>query len=240
MSQDHQSPEPPHRLWKYLKVHRFLEFIRDERLYFAAATQFSDPFEGALAVMPPGFPVDPRYSDYDPVENAFKELKRLSKITCWHIEDHESDAMWQLYSGEGKGIAITTSTERLSAAFKPFRLRPSYGEENIASGCVRYVDLLAERLQLNGSERFFYKHNAFSWEREFRQMISLRMAEEFGADVPNDGIYVECDLSSLVDEIYLGPSLDEETQESVRKACEAKGLADKVKLSCLLGRPRYV
>src|SRR5690606_31304270 len=39
-------PVPTERLWRYFKVERFLESLRSRSLYFAAARQFEDPFEG--------------------------------------------------------------------------------------------------------------------------------------------------------------------------------------------------
>ncbi|SDU90518.1 hypothetical protein SAMN04490181_1318 [Pseudomonas brenneri] len=88
-------------------------------------------------------------------------------------------------------------------------------------------------------ERFMYKHQAFSWEQEFRLVISLRLAEEYGAEVPNEGIRVVVDLRLLVDRIYLGPHLAEEDIKAIRLAAEAAGVGDRVMVSSMLGVPRY-
>lgn len=37
-------------LWRYFKVNRFLELLNSNKIYFASARQFEDPFEGAVAV----------------------------------------------------------------------------------------------------------------------------------------------------------------------------------------------
>lgn len=44
------------------------------------------------------FPIDPRYSNLDHLDRAFAELRRLTKINCWHRADYESDAMWTIIS----------------------------------------------------------------------------------------------------------------------------------------------
>lgn len=232
---DHDEP-----VWRYFKPNRFHEFLATGELYFASARQFQDPFEGAVAVLPPGFPEDPRYTERDVTENAFEELRRLTKISCWHRATYESDAMWQLYAGKWKGVAIRTTPSRIAEAAKPFRLKPEYGPEDLWAGYVRYVDLLKERLQVDMLDRFWYKHMAFSWEREFRLVISLRMAEEFGVQVPQDGIQVSFDVSQLVDRIFIGPSLDTEDVKVVREAAENAGLGDRVRVSSMLGSPRYL
>jgi hypothetical protein len=88
-------------------------------------------------------------------------------------------------------------------------------------------------------ERFWHKHMAFSWEREFRLAISVRMAEEFGVSVPELGIRVKVNLFELVEHIYLGPHLSDHDRDLVRKCAEQCGLADRVRVSSLLGTPRY-
>jgi hypothetical protein len=226
-------------LWRYFKTERFLDLLKTGQLYFASARQFQDPFEGAVAVLPPGFPVDPRYGEPAFVEKAFEELRRLTKISCWHRAVYESDAMWQLYAGEWKGIAVCTNAGRIEAAAKPFRLKPEYEHEDLWAGYVRYVDLLKEQLRVSMLDRFWYKHMAFSWEREFRLAISLRTAEEFGVSVPEGGIKVDFDVSQLIDRIFIGPSLPKEDVETVREAARAAGLADRIRVSSMLGTPRY-
>ena len=227
-------------IWRYMGVERLRDMLQSRTIHFAAATQFDDPFEGAVAVQPFDFPVDPRYAEPDPGERAFRELKRLTKISCWHREDHESDAMWQLYSGEGKGIAIVSNARRLDNSLGPYRIRPEYGEEDIWGGSVTYVDLMVERLRAGMMERFFYKHHAFSWEKEFRLAISVRNAEEFAVDVPEKGIAVPVDINEMIEELHIGPNVSTEDRERLFELCEDNGLRGRVRVTSLLGRPRYI
>jgi hypothetical protein len=226
-------------LWRYFKTERFLELLQSRHLYFASARQFPDPFEGAVAVLPAGFPIDPLYAEIEPDERAFEELRRLTKVSCWHRANYESDAMWQLYAGERKGVAIRTTPSRICAAAKPFRLKPEYGHEELWAGNVNYVDLLKERLRINMLERFWYKHMAFSWENEFRLAISARMAEEFGVVVPEHGVNVEFDILQLIERIYLGPSLSELDIAAIRSAAKSHNLEGRVRITSMLGTPRY-
>lgn len=183
-------------LWRYFKTGRFVWTLENSRLYFAASTQFTDKFEGAAAVIPPDFPLDPRYADMDHLERAYFEWRKLMKISCWHRAEFESDAMWRLYAEESKGVAVCSTPERLREAIQPFRLRPTYGTEDVWCGPVRYFDLMKVRLK-QGKELFFCKHQAFAWEREFRLLISLMQASEFGVDTPDDGVEVEVNLVAL-------------------------------------------
>jgi hypothetical protein len=228
-------------LWKYFRLERFISTLETSRIYFASASQFDDAFEGAVAVQMDVAPADPRYAEMECGEKAFFELKRLTKISCWHQAAYESDAMWKLYAGEHKGIAICTTPERMRAAFGPFRLRADYGVEDLWAGPVDYVDLTQIRMRGTGMlERFFFKHRAFEWEREFRLAISLRMAEEFGVAVPADGISLDVDLGTLIERIVLGSTTSPEEREIVTQFVNGKGLGDRLQRSSLLGQPRYV
>lgn len=228
-------------LWKYFKPERFISTLNDSDIYFASANQFDDPFEGALAVQTPPQQVDPRYSEMEPSENAFLELKRLTKISCWHRSEYENDAMWKLYAGLHKGIAICTTPDRIRKAFRPFRLKPDYGPESLWIGPVEYVDLTQVRMENAGMlNRFFFKHRAFEWEREFRLAISLRMAEEYCETVPLEGIFVKVDLKALVQRIIVGSTTTQDELALISKHVAEAGLEDRFELSSLLGVPRYV
>lgn len=227
-------------LWRYFKTSRFIEIIETGEIYFAAANQFDDQFEGAVGVHSPPPPIGSKYPKYDYLDKSFRELTRLTKISCWHLASYESNAMWQLYADQKKGVAITTTTKRMSNAFEPFRLSPTYSVEDLWGGKIDYVDLTQERLNLSMLNRFFVKHLAFEWEREFRLLISLRMAEEFGVAVPAEGIRVQVDPATLIDRIILGPTISSDDRERISDAASKMGLGNKIELSSLLGKPRYL
>jgi hypothetical protein len=179
------------KLWRYLQIERFLSALTDGKLYFASANQFADPFEGAVAVETSKTLRGSSGNIEKSAKRAFFELKRLTKISCWHRPNYESDAMWKLYAEQHKGIAICTTPDRMRAAFKPFRLKPGYGHEDLWAGPIENIDLTQESIKRASMlGRFFFKHRAFEWEREFRLAISLRMAEEFAVKMPSDGIFL--------------------------------------------------
>jgi hypothetical protein len=228
------------RLWRYFKTARFIWTLENSRLYFAASTQFTDPFEGATAVLPPDFPVDPRYGEMEGVERAFFAVRPFKKINCWHRADYESDAMWKLYAAESKGVAVCTTPERMRAAIKPFRLRPDYGVEDLWAGPVSYYDLMNVRLRHHNNDLYFAKHAAFSWEKEFRLLISLVNALENGVDPPVSGIEVDVDLGALIERIVLGPKLVPDERNLIVEATRRLGLGDRLCKSSLLGQPRFI
>ena len=230
-------------LWRYMSVERFADVVRRSQLHFPAATQFADEFEGAVATMPPDFPVDPRYDAMEATERAFYNLKELTKISCWHRSAYESNMMWKLYGDIDKGVAIRSTYDRMEAACRPFRLAPTYGEETIHAGPVTYVDFSRERLHPIGNvTRFFRKHLAFATEQEFRFAICLAGAVDGGAggDIPEHGVDVDIDTDALVECIVLGPELAAADRERIDQCAAEAGLGGRLQRSVLSGRPRYI
>jgi hypothetical protein len=80
------------QLWRYFKVSRFAWTLENAKLYFAAASQFADRFEGAAAVLPPDSLIDPRYVKPEQMDQINRRFKRLYKVNCWHRADYESNA----------------------------------------------------------------------------------------------------------------------------------------------------
>lgn len=227
-------------LWRYFSTDRFLDLLDSATLYFAAAAQFQDPFEGSVAVISPEYKVDPRYEPMEGYEKAFYELKRLTKISCWHRANYESDAMWKLYALKRKGVAICTTPKKISESLAPYKIKPEYAEEQLYGGIIKYVDLASIRLKSSMLETFYHKHMAFEWEKEFRLAISLRSAEEFGVSVPEKGIKIKIDPASLISRIILGPDLNEHDKIEIIRKAEDIGISGKVELSTLLYTPKYI
>lgn len=227
-------------VWRYFDLCRFFEVLDTSALYFASANEFDDPFEGAVYVERANDAHDLVLGRMGTIDQAFSELKRLTKISCWHIARYESAAMWKLYAAQDKGVALRTTPQRMRAAFTPFRLSPEYATEDLWAGPVNYIDLTEVPYDTHTDlDRFFRKHRAFESEREFRLAISLRMAEEFGVRVPDRGILVHVDLDLLVDQVVLGASFSRAHQEDLFQRLERTGLQDRLERSTLLGRPRY-
>ncbi len=228
-------------IWKYFKLDRLINSLSSRQIYFPAASQFEDPFEGATMVMKKNImDIDERLHEDDlGANNAFRELCRLTKINCWHISEYESYLMWAYYAQNCKGVAIKTTIERLLNSLYAFRLQENYEDENIYWGNVKYIDLHQKRLRVNALERFFYKHRVFESENEFRLIISLRLAEEFGVIVPEEGISVSFDPGVLIENLYIGPQISDDNKAAIVNVCTELGIEDRIVNSSLLGHPWY-
>jgi hypothetical protein len=229
--------EPPSRdtrIWRYLDTHKYESLIESSSVYFAATHQFADKFEGSLtvadyerrlAVLSPGIQSLERSGKF--ISKAFEGLRRLHKISCWHMNASESAAMWSLYSHEGRGIAIQSSITRLNDALEPFRIKPEYTEEEIWLGAVRYADYKSYRFTGTGFlPPFFHKRLSYAHEQEFRAVLTLRLADMFGVKIPNDGVCVPVNLTTLCEAVYVAPGMDTDYRKLVRAILDRNNLTD--------------
>ncbi|PVE23900.1 DUF2971 domain-containing protein [Microvirga sp. KLBC 81] len=205
------------KLWRYFDLPKFQSLIERQALYFASAREFEDRFEGSI---PQSQAIRLRESTPEIMvahsSKAFEELRRLTKISCWHMNEGESAAMWSLYVREKCGIAIRSTVDRLVSALQPYRIEPHYAEERVWVGPVRYIDYRTDHMQGGlGLGRFFHKRRSFAHEQEFRSVLQLDLAEEFGVRVPEKGVFVPVDMHRLCEAVHLAPETDKEFRHTV-------------------------
>ena len=101
--QFHGPPPADAILWRYMDFTKFVSLLEKRALFFARADQLGDPFEGAIPINN----IKSRYTSLKPKLSAKEilmyehlriELRRLTLISCWHESNHESEAMWKIYS----------------------------------------------------------------------------------------------------------------------------------------------
>jgi hypothetical protein len=225
-------------IWRYMSVVK-LGNLAHGRLYFPAATQFEDPFEGAITEKD-RLEREKRTGSGSTIP-AFEELRRLTKISCWHASEHENIAMWERYRLSSKGTAVVASTVgSFKRSLRPFRLKSDFGEEVIKVGLVRYIDYATEEgVDRSMDDRFMYKRIQFRDENEVRALLPLRHAAQFGARVPEEGVNVDVDPEVLLDGVWVWPGATDEEIERVDAVVNSKGLACPVRRSTLSHPPTY-
>lgn len=232
---------PDLTIWKYFKTERFLEVLDSSSLYFSSARQFEDKFEGAVAIRESEPNLLPREKLLlDDSQSAFEELRRLTKINCWHVSNYENTAMWSLYAQKNKGLAIVSTPRDIISSIDDYRIKPEYEAETIHFGKVQYVNLETCMGEDDCTRRFFCKHTCFQWENEFRFAISLRLAEEFGAEILENGIQVQINIKQMIKKIVLGPNLCVEDQELILEKLEENDLKSTLQKSVLTFFPSFI
>src|SRR6266536_3648324 len=108
-------------LWRCMDFARFVSLVDKAALFFSAAANLSDPFEGsltkqnlafwreALSDLPPDRAADARTDQ----ARINRERRRFIFVNCWHANAVESAAMWAQYAAIDRGIAVRTQFDRL-------------------------------------------------------------------------------------------------------------------------------
>lgn len=212
MYQEHESFDPPPpdaQLWRYFDFTKFVSLLDRSALFFSRVDKLGDPFEGSLSkinlVMPTGTFKDFSREVQEHRLVTWRDFGRYIAVNCWHWNEHESAAMWNIYARQGDGIAIKSSFSRLAESFTD--------GTDIYIGQVNYVDYETTQIpEENLLSAYLHKRKSFEHEREVRALI---------VDVPlseNDGVvtaapeawefgrYCQVNLSTLVQEVVVSPA----------------------------------
>jgi hypothetical protein len=127
------------KMWRYMTLDKFINLLETQTLFFTPLASYAktDPFEGfqPKACLEQFIKyknnsteltqvIASQLSDDSDIgfitqesDRKFKEMyldtMKGTKVNCWHMNDHESEAMWKLYSENNKGICISTKISSL-------------------------------------------------------------------------------------------------------------------------------
>jgi len=128
------------KIWRYMDFAKFVNLLNTKSLFFCRADRLDDKWEGIFPKkMIDKFSLNKKFiksddgNEYSWCEWQIKKEARSHLINCWHVSDHESDAMWKVYSSNKQSIAVQSTIGRLKGCFKK-------KAERIWIGEVEYVD----------------------------------------------------------------------------------------------------
>lgn len=212
-------------IWRYFKFSRFVEILETHSLWFSRPFGFEDEWEG---LFPPSYVRRTRqYADANGI--SFEEFDREFRnrlqrhryahfVNCWHINDHESDAMWKLYVLAKTGIAIQSTVGDVNECLRPHN-----------SGRVIYYDPSHDVLSpsLFGPHDILFKRAFFSWEREYRLWFDddeLLQRIDSGEDMQGKNVSSGqsigiSDMQRLFKKIVIAPGATDDFVEKLRAVC---------------------
>jgi hypothetical protein len=212
-------------IWRYTTLGKLIALLEGSELYFARLDTLDDPFEGAFTNVEPDFKADAPFT-----LEQYKILRRgvyvsgrsMLYVNCWHANEYESAAMWQLYSLSGEGLAIRSTVGRLKESFD----REEGKNEQVYVGSVAYLDYEREFIPMNTIfTPALRKRKSFEHEREIR-CLAMRIAggELLVAKQP-EGIAAKVDVKTLMDRLYVAPGAPEWYARAVAAVCKRFDLA---------------
>ncbi|CAN5355740.1 DUF2971 domain-containing protein [soil metagenome] len=233
------------KVWRYMDFTKFVSLIDSRQLYFTRADKFEDPFEGSFPKMNiqdrqsffnrPEFQGDENYGLLN-LERFHKKMAEYIAINCWHMNEHESAAMWKLYLKSDEGIAIQSTYSRLRQSF--------IDNKTIYLGTVKYIDYETELIinSTNSFSPFVHKRKSFEHEKEVRALIEILPEGDtinLNQTTIEYGIKIEVALETLIDKIYVAPSAPNWLADLVKAVVNKYEHNFEVVHSALNGRPMF-
>jgi hypothetical protein len=184
---------------------KFIWLLKEKKLFFSRIDRLGDPYEGSHTIK-----TIHRIEEFLRRHNAkdgWKELAEMYRqargetyVSCWHEGEHESEAMWHLYSPNGNGVAIQMRYQELVDSIE--------NQHEIFIGRVKYIDYSQEWFpDANMYLPIMHKRIAFSHEREVRMVC--RLSDQRYEPMPEKGtspsISIPWDPARWVRKIYVHP-----------------------------------
>ena len=222
-------------IWRYMDFAKFVAMLNDRALFFPCAELFNDPYEGALG-QDKKLRRDSLLREFYKPEVAEDQAQKLAElgrhnrqstfISCWHVNEHESDGMWKLYSQTSEAVVIQSTYQRLKNVL-PY---------NTHVYNVNYIDYQRESVPDGHSlYPFFYKRIAFEHEKELRAII-----HGLAPNAPRTKVLpINVDLDHLITKIRVAPSAPNWFAELVANVCRKYEIEKEVVRSSLADEPFF-
>ncbi|MGA2263882.1 MAG: hypothetical protein ABSH28_20920 [Acidobacteriota bacterium] len=243
---EHSSFETPAdknvSIWRYMDFTKFVWLLDRRSLFFARVDLLDDKFEGSS----PRFNVAQREKMGFPKEftdqffvKLHERFPKYTAINCWHMNEHESSAMWRIYLKTDEGIAIRSTFQRLTECFLNY-------PRCIHIGKVKYIDYSTEGFpDMNFLAPFMYKRKSFAHEQEIRALIHEIPEKDSlpqyhtGDPVWEHGLGISVDLDVLISEVRISPKAPAWFAELVKAVTQKYSLDRQVIQSSLSGDPVF-
>ena len=238
-------------LWKYVGIHKLLDLVINQRIYFSRLDNFEDGVEGltgrgiTLKAFTQAEPLTNKNvnSAFSPEEQRqFIEEDKLNReeylkdltlsqqtqfASCWFLGDRESLAMWKLYSNKD-GVALKFNARQLTdtiiAAAKSYT---NTDFEYLIFGSVEYKNIwpFDPYEKFNGKYNAMKKDKSYSHESEFR-FVTVVPIDKKGAY--NNFTLPIGDLSTYDLEIITNPFMKNWEIDNLKKLLKSYNLETKI------------
>ena len=151
---------------------------------------------------------------------AYKTINKGITVNCWHANKSESEAMWKLYSDNGKGIAVKTSVSSLVKSIEHFQQ-----EILVQLGAVKYLDFNDNQISpkdcvTDGNLSPLLKRSSFSHENEARLFTVPKIDTSNVSSFKPKPEFIKALALDLIEEVYISPFSGEPFVSSVKAICK--------------------
>ena len=226
------------KLWRYMDFEKYVSLISSKVLFLCRADLFDDPFEGSYSKR--NVELRPQVYEGKMDEKMLTDMALHSEwirewtyINCWHANQYESAAMWNLYAKSSAAVAVETDYESLKNSLP----------ENSYLGLVKYIDYERDWLpEGNTFHHFMHKRKSFEHENEVRVVINEHAStgrNNRGNKNQNSGKPVDIDLKSLIKHVHVAPNAPSWFVDLVNEVSNKYSIDATVTKSDLYAKPVY-
>ena len=231
-------------LWKYIDLHRLIDFIYSEELHFTRLDKFDDPIDGIKAS---NLRIrEENKKNQIKTEQSENELKLLDYIdfsnqkrqfvNCWFYDNRESMAMWEIYSSIDSVVlkvdinSLINELNRCSIKF----IKDNGNRLSVIGDLVSYYPLnpFEQTNKINGLKyAAMIKDLSYEYEKEYRLLIYVMKEWLYDEEINNFRFPVI--LNNLKFELVCHPLMEDwkfKNIEKLAKIKKIKVIKSKIKL----------
>ncbi len=221
-----ETPNDNTVIWHFMNFPEFCSILVHQKLFFTRSDCFDDPWEGSW----PSYYHDRSFwkehlgdsrKQIESIISFFDqslEQRKQFAVSCWHMNDTESEPFWKLYSNQQFGVALKSTIGKLKAAV-------SNSGWPVYIGAIDYIDFDAPKKTKFIDSRgldipILYKRDVFKHECEVRAFIKEQKnpSDPFKGDT---GRTVTICPTTLLDAVVISPMAKDWFERVV------KGMLDK-------------
>lgn len=229
------------KIWRYLTLPKFIDLLHSRTLFFTRADllRAEDKSEGSSLTNADFAAIKlfeelskqniriPHQNSPDITINELLELNQRTHeisenllikrhfINCWHMNEHESFAMWKIYS-EPFGVCIQSTYNSLTRSFND----PEYNfhkQQKIYVGEVKYINWDSDSVPRdNGFWPVMHKKREFKYENELRCIVW---------ESNKNTVKVGVNLEQLIHNIHINPYTPPWFNDVIFSLCEKYGVS---------------
>lgn len=172
--------DPSTPIWRYLAFPKFISLLATNALWFSKLQVFADALEGTTPE-----PTRTQMKDQDRgIEDWFQEERLKQQVrrfvednedsgrelivaNCWSIGEHESRRMWDVYVGNGEGVAIQSTARDLTRSLVLSHDSWWIGKVSYVNWANHSAMTIPEGNQAH-LRAFLKSEQDYSWENELR------------------------------------------------------------------------
>lgn len=226
------------KVWRYMPFSKFISMLTFQAIWFPKLNILQDQFEGTMPAvtkemmeteyqaMKKNFPPEAHWQFDQMASKNEDDSRELLIVSCWFVDDIESERMWQEYGKDNEAVAIQSTVRQLFQ-----NIGVPHDKHATHMGRVKYVNhveyMMSKYEASQGHERAFVKDvSKFSHEQELR-IITLNTKTPYcvkatgepytafevqGKNMNNfdqPGLYTRIQFNQLVSKIVVSPKADE-------------------------------